>query len=157
MYATLAAGGLAQSTDLKFGRSMTHGTARSTRQGAAITAVLQRSDGFRSAQDLYAQLRRDGYKIGLTTVYRHLQTLVEAGAVDMVRAVDGESVYRHCATNEHHHHLVCRSCGRTEEVEEPSVEAWTERIARAAGFVDVKHTVEITGVCGNCGYSVERA
>lgn len=133
-------------------RPMIRGTARSTRQGAAIDAALQQSSGFRSAQDLYAQLRRDGHKIGLTTVYRHLQALVDAGAVDTVRTFDGETVYRRCATSVHHHHLVCRGCGRTEEVEEPSVEAWTEQVARNAGFFDVEHTVEITGLCGSCGH-----
>src|SRR5690349_9564240 len=107
-------------------------TPRSTRQGAAIQALLEQSNGFRSAQDLYAELRGSGQSIGLTTVYRHLQTLVEAGSVDMVRTLDGEAVYRRCDTSSHHHHLVCRTCGRTEEVEEPSVEAWAERVARAA-------------------------
>src|SRR5436190_1198445 len=102
---------------------MKSGTARNTWQGSAIQALLKRSDGFRSAQDLYAELRGAGQPIGLTTVYRHLQALVDAGSVDMVRTLDGEAVYRRCGTNAHHHHLVCRTCGRTEEVEEPTVEA----------------------------------
>jgi len=126
------------------------GAVRSTRQGTAINAVLERSAGFRSAQDLHAQLRQDGEKIGLTTVYRHLQLLAENGLVDVVRGVDGESVYRRCGTESHHHHLVCRRCGRTVEVEEPAVEAWAERVARSAGFHDMEHTVEITGLCGDC-------
>src|SRR5258708_1848939 len=72
--------------------AMIHTSVRNTPQGVAIDAALQESTGFRSAQDLYAQLRRDGSKIGLTTVYRHLQTLVETGTVDMVRTIDGEAV-----------------------------------------------------------------
>src|SRR5579884_1235733 len=101
-------------------RAMVHGGGRTTVQGAAIDALLDRSPGFRSAQDLYAELRQGGLKIGLTTVYRHLQALAESGAVDTVRAEDGEAVYRRCGTPTHHHHLVCRRCGRTVEVEEPS-------------------------------------
>src|SRR5260370_28442146 len=92
---------------------------RSTRQGAAINAILEQLTGFRSAQDIHAQLRAAGQKVGLATVYRHLQMLVDAGAVDMVRSLDGEAVYRRCGTLQHHHHLICRSCGRAEEIEEP--------------------------------------
>src|SRR5438105_10027205 len=79
-------------------RPMARGTTRTTRQGAAINAVLQRSPGFRSAQDLHAELRREGESIGLTTVYRHLQVLAENGLVDVVRGADGEAVYRRCET-----------------------------------------------------------
>jgi len=132
-------------------RTAPAGKARSTRQGAAIKAILEQSSGFRSAQDVYAQLRREGRPVGLATVYRHLQALVDAGAVDMVRSFDGEAVYRRCGTASHHHHLMCRRCGRTEEIEEPAVEAWAARVARAAGFLEVEHTVEISGVCGDCG------
>src|SRR5579884_2689172 len=102
-------------TSMSAGGVMTAGATRSTRQGAAINAILERSTSFRSAQDLFAQLRREGHKVGLTTVYRHLQQLVDAGIVDMVRTIDGEAVYRRCGSDAHHHHLVCRRCGRTEE------------------------------------------
>jgi Fur family ferric uptake transcriptional regulator len=59
-------------------RTAPAGKARSTRQGAAIKAILEQSSGFRSAQDVYAQLRREGRPVGLATVYRHLQALVDA-------------------------------------------------------------------------------
>jgi Fur family ferric uptake transcriptional regulator len=126
------------------------GTSRTTRQGAAVTAALAAAGGFRSAQDLHAELRGAGERIGLTTVYRHLQGLAGAGAVDVLRGPDGEAVYRRCASERHHHHLVCRRCGRAVEVDGPEVEAWAERTARAAGFLDVEHTVEVFGTCGEC-------
>ena len=68
----------------------------------------------------------------------------------MLRGEEGEIFYRRCATRVHHHHLVCRVCGRTVEVAGCEVEAWTERVAAAAGFGDVEHTVEIYGTCGGC-------
>lgn len=122
---------------------------RSTRQAAAVKAALARRAGFTSAQDLHAELRGSGDAVGLTTVYRHLQALAEAGAVDVLRSPDGESVYRICGTG-HHHHLVCRVCGRTVEIEGREVERWTSRVAAAEGFVDVDHTVEIIGTCAGC-------
>ena len=115
-----------------------------------VRHTLAASDGFRSAQDLYADLRADGAKIGLTTVYRALQALAESGEVDVLRTDDGESVYRACRTDEHHHHLVCRACGRTVEVEGPAVERWAEAVGVEHGFVDVTHTVEVFGTCEQC-------
>jgi Fur family ferric uptake transcriptional regulator len=122
---------------------------RSTRQAAAVRAALARRDGFTSAQDLHAELRGSGAAVGLTTVYRHLQALADAGAADVLRSPDGESVYRICGTG-HHHHLVCRVCGRTVEIEGREVERWTRRVAEAEGFVDADHTVEIIGTCAGC-------
>lgn len=123
---------------------------RATRQGHAVQAALAAADGFRSAQDLHAEIRRGGAEVGLTTVYRHLQALADGGAVDVVRSPDGEALYRRCESAEHHHHVVCRSCGRSVEVSGPEVEAWAERVAGAAGFRDVVHTVEVIGTCGPC-------
>lgn len=115
-----------------------------------VRVALSANDGFRSAQDIYATLRADGTKIGLTTVYRALQALSQSGEVDVLRTDDGESVYRACRTDEHHHHLVCRVCGRTVEVAGPVVERWAEAVGAEHGFVDVTHTVEIFGTCGDC-------
>jgi Fur family ferric uptake transcriptional regulator len=122
---------------------------RSTRQRAAVAAVLDELPDFHSAQDLHAMLRERGARVGLTTVYRTLQTLADTGEVDVLRRVDGEAVYRRCSTG-HHHHLVCRNCGRTEEVEGPAVERWADRVAAEHGFVDVSHTLEIFGTCAPC-------
>jgi Fur family ferric uptake transcriptional regulator len=124
--------------------------ARSTPQKRAVSAVLEEVDGFLSAQDLHAELRARGQRVGLTTVYNQLRALAEAGEVDSLRAEDGEALYRRCGSDGHHHHLVCRSCGRTVEVAERSVERWAARIAAAEGFVDVTHTVEVVGTCPEC-------
>ena len=123
---------------------------RTTRQRTAVADVLSRVDGFRSAQDLHDLLRHEGASIGLTTVYRHLQALSDAGQVDVLRTGDGEAVYRRCPTDAHHHHLVCRTCGRSVEVEGPEVEAWATAVAREHGFSDVSHTVEVFGTCSDC-------
>ena len=125
-------------------------TVRATRQGDAVSAALAATDNFRSAQELHAQLRQQGESVGLTTVYRHLQVLADRGEVDVLRTDDGETRYRRCAAETHHHHLVCRSCRRTVEVAGPEIEAWTERVATAEGFTDVAHTVEIYGLCASC-------
>jgi Fur family transcriptional regulator, ferric uptake regulator len=123
---------------------------RGTRQAEVLASALESLAGFRSAQDIHAELRRRGERIGLTTVYRHLMVLSQDGAVDTIRDEDGETLYRRCETSEHHHHVTCRTCGRSVEVEGRVVERWAERVAAEAGFVDVDHTVEIFGRCPEC-------
>ncbi len=123
---------------------------RSTPQKRALAALLDASDGFRSAQDLFAELRADGQNVGLTTVYNQLRVLTDAGEVDALRTEDGETLYRRCRSDRHHHHLVCRKCGRTVEVEGPAVERWADKVALDHGFSDVEHTLEIVGTCEPC-------
>lgn len=122
---------------------------RSTRQRAAVAAVLDDVEEFRSAQDLHAALKARGESVGLTTVYRTLAALADAGEVDVLLRDDGEALYRRCSSG-HHHHLVCRSCGRTVEVEGPTVERWAAKVAAEHGYTDVSHTLEIFGLCSAC-------
>ena len=123
---------------------------RRTRQRAAVDEVLDEVDDFVSAQELHQMLRARGSRVGLATVYRALQTLSDDGRVDVLRSDAGEAVYRRCDQPDHHHHLVCRSCGAAVEISRPAVEAWAEDVARAHGYVDVTHTVEIFGLCPRC-------
>jgi Fur family transcriptional regulator, ferric uptake regulator len=123
---------------------------RPTRQRRAVSAALDAVDDFRSAQDIHDLLKQRGENVGLTTVYRTLQALSDSGEVDVLRNDDGEALYRRCSDG-HHHHLVCRSCGRTVEVAGPTVERWADKVAAEHGYRDVSHTLEIFGSCGSCG------
>ena len=123
--------------------------ARPTRQRRAIAAAMETFDDFRSAQEIHALLTSAGDRVGLSTVYRTLQALADAGEIDSLRTESGENIYRRCSAT-HHHHLVCRSCGATVEVEGPAVEKWTRSVAAAHGYREVSHTLEIFGTCGDC-------
>jgi Fur family transcriptional regulator, ferric uptake regulator len=129
---------------------MTKTVRRPTRQRGAVESVLADIDDFTSAQALHARLRAQGQAVGLATVYRTLQAMATDGEVDMMRTGDGEAVYRRCRTGHHHHHLVCRFCGRTVEVEGPAVERWADKIGAENDFSDVVHTLEILGTCPAC-------
>jgi Fur family transcriptional regulator, ferric uptake regulator len=122
---------------------------RTSRQRAAVAAAFDELNGFSSAQDVHARMRAAGDAIGLSTVYRAVQKLVEEGRLDAIRTDNGETIYRRCSP-QHHHHLVCRNCGLTVEVEGPAVELWADRIAGEHGFADVSHTLEIIGTCSAC-------
>lgn len=122
---------------------------RRTRQRAAVEDILRDTEEFRTAQQLHADLRDAGAGVGLTTVYRTLALMAEAGEVDVLIGEDGEARYRACSSS-HHHHVVCRECGYTVEVTAAPVERWAMRTAAEHGFSQVSHTVEIIGVCDAC-------
>jgi Fur family transcriptional regulator, ferric uptake regulator len=123
---------------------------RSTRQRTAILELLLEKDSFFTAQELFDALRSKGSKVGLTTVYRNLQMLADSDEVDVVRREDGESMYRRCEAEVHHHHLVCRSCGFTVELANDEIETWTKSQARKHRFSEVTHDLELFGLCKAC-------
>ncbi len=114
-----------------------------------VLSVLERVGGFASAQELHRLLQRNGESIGLASVYRALQSLTNDKIVDQLRRDDGEAIYRLCG-QAHHHHLLCRNCGSTVEIEASAVEKWSKSIAEEHGFRDIGHSAEIFGLCPAC-------
>ena len=122
---------------------------RNTWQRSAVKDALAESPGFVSAQSLHAGLRSEGSTIGLATVYRALGDLAEAGEADQLQQ-DGEALFRACTSGKHHHHLICRQCGSTVEIEADAVEAWAHAVAAAHGFTQPSHVVGVFGLCAEC-------
>jgi Fur family ferric uptake transcriptional regulator len=120
--------------------------ARTTRQRTAVLAALRRASEPVSAQDLHAEL---GRTVGLATVYRTLQGLVDTGQVDVFRRDTGEALFRLC-NPVHHHHLVCQRCGRVEEIDACEVAPWAARVGRRRGFSVTGHQADVFGVCAGC-------
>jgi Fur family ferric uptake transcriptional regulator len=129
-------------------RTSTTGT-RTSPKRSVVLDVVRESDAFRSAQEIHHVLRGRGARVGLSTVYRNLQALAAEHEVDTLRNEEGEVLYRRCGVS-HHHHLVCRECGRVEEIRGPAVERWAARAADQHGFTDVEHTAEVFGICPDC-------
>jgi len=123
---------------------------RNTWQREAVRAHLAEARGFVSAQQLHSSLRSEGSTIGLATVYRTLAALAESGEADSLQSPEGESLYRSCATHGHHHHLICRECGDTRELEARVVEQWAARVGAEHGFTDIEHVVDLFGLCERC-------
>ena len=128
---------------------MTQPKRRNTRQRDAVRHALGEATGFVSAQQLHQVLRNHGSSIGLATVYRALTDLVSSGEADALQSQDGEALYRACTTS-HHHHLICRQCGQTVEIEASGAEQWAEKVAKEHGFSATSHTIEIFGMCPKC-------
>lgn len=122
---------------------------RSTWQKSAVRHALSEATGFVSAQQLHLVLKNHGSSIGLATVYRALSDLAESGEADLLNSQDGEMLYRACGEG-HHHHLICRNCGKTLEIEAKRVESWADQVASEHGFAAPSHTIDIFGDCPSC-------
>lgn len=122
---------------------------RNTWQREAVRDALDSNEGFISAQSLHSNLRDGGSPIGLATVYRALADLAVEGEADSLQSPDGESLYRAC-TSGHHHHLICRNCGLTVEIEADAVETWAQQVATQNGFTQARHVVDVFGLCPDC-------
>lgn len=129
---------------------------RNTWQRERVREALSDAQGFVSAQSLHARLREENTGIGLATVYRALAGLAAEGNADSLQSPEGENLYRACTTSGHHHHLICRSCGLTIEIEASEVEQWAQRTAAAAGFSEAEHIVDIFGLCTPCATAQAR-
>lgn len=123
---------------------------RNTWQREAVRTALGDTEGFVSAQGLHARLHATGSPIGLATVYRALADLAVEGEADSLQSPEGESLYRACSTTDHHHHLICRRCGLTIEIEVDAVENWATNVAAEHGFSQAAHVIDIFGLCTAC-------
>lgn len=121
----------------------------STATRALILDTLGTISRFISAQDLYAELKKNGKPIGLATVYRNLQALAQENLLDCLQADNG-TLYRLCQASTHHHHLICNSCSEAVELSEETLEKWIEKIERETGFTHISHTFELSGLCQQC-------
>jgi Fur family ferric uptake transcriptional regulator len=118
--------------------------ARLTPQRRAVLEAIETSDGPFTAIELFERARRSHPRLGLATTYRTLELLRRTGSL---HALSG-AAYIVCSP-EHHHHLVCLSCGSVEDTElcaTPSQQALTRR----HGFRAESHELEIYGTCRNC-------
>jgi Fur family ferric uptake transcriptional regulator len=122
---------------------------RNTPQKQAVNLALSEAIGFVSAQQLHQRLKAHGSSIGLATVYRTLIDLAQTGEADSLQSKEGEVLYRACSTA-HHHHLICRDCGLTLELEAKNLEKWADEVAADNGFSEPSHTIDIFGICSDC-------
>jgi Fur family ferric uptake transcriptional regulator len=129
---------------------------RNTWQREAVKDALFGNENFVSAQSLHAGLRDSGSPIGLATVYRALADLATEGEADSLQQ-EGESLYRACTPGQHHHHLICRQCGLTVEIEADDVERWAHSVAAEHGFTQPNHVVDVFGLCAECTGKAQRS
>lgn len=129
---------------------------RATPERLATIAALARADAPLSLADLAKRIRADAPH--LATLYRTVRTLEIAGLIRRVDMAHRHAHYEFLAPGAaHHHHIVCRLCGKIAELEHVEARALESRELAAAGFVDADaHTLEYFGTCASCAHRPAR-
>lgn len=131
---------------------------RNTAKQQVVLEVLRGSDKFRSAQQLYLQIRHERpLPIGLTSIYRILRGLAEARIAETQRAEDGEILYRLRNSPEHRHYLLCRRCGRAVAYNPTAFEDHTADLIRRHRYSEVTHYFDLYGICPQCSTAAAHA
>ena len=121
-----------------------------TRQREAIATTLFESEQHLSVEQVAERLRESGEHVGMATVYRTLNLLVEAGLAHEHDFGEGFKRYEHRAGEARHDHLICSSCGKVVEFARPALDELQQSIAREAGFTPQTRRFEIYGLCVEC-------
>ena len=120
---------------------------RVTEQRKAILEVLASADSPMSAEETFAQLPSES--CDLVTAYRCLEQFEKINVVQRGVRENGTKVYCIGHGDDHHHHLTCRNCGRTERIDLCMGEE-LEETAKSFGFVEIAHVMEVFGTCPSC-------
>ncbi|MGC1381135.1 MAG: transcriptional repressor [Candidatus Baltobacteraceae bacterium] len=120
-----------------------------TRPREWITSILRREPRFLSAAEIHGELKGEGARVSLSTVYRTLDRLRAKGEVAERADPEGEATYMLCEPR-HHHHAICRKCGRVEDVDCAAMGQFTESLRALHGFELDGHAVEFLGRCRAC-------
>jgi Fur family ferric uptake transcriptional regulator len=123
---------------------------RSGRARQLVIGLLARQHCCLTANEIFEALRTKERKIGLASVYRALDQLTSLQLVQRLEFPDAARYEPMPASGEHHHHLVCDSCGKVEPFADGRLERALERVGEAVGFQVDGHDVLLRGACAAC-------
>ena len=130
---------------------MTHAApTRTTGPRRVIAGLVARRRGHFTANDLLADAAARHVQVGRATVFRTLDLLATRGQLERIDLPSGEHAYVACAPQEHHHHVVCRACGKSAEVADAGLQGVVGEIARRSGYQIESHRLELFGLCSDC-------
>jgi Fur family ferric uptake transcriptional regulator len=121
-----------------------------TRPREWIASVLAREPRFLSAAQIHQRLERAGARVSLSTVYRTLDRLRDKGDITARADADGEATYMLCEPARHHHHAICRTCGKVEDVDCAASDQFADSLRALHGFELDGHAMEFFGTCRAC-------
>ena len=120
-----------------------------TRPREQISAVLRREHRYLSAAEVHALLKKGRSKVSLSTVYRTLDMLESKGEASWRLDSRGETTYVSCEPT-HHHHAICKKCGRVDEIACEAIERLAKDLSSHHGFELDDHDMEFLGRCASC-------
>lgn len=124
------------------------GGGRVSPQRSSIAATVLALDAAFTAEELHQRVLELAPGVGLATVYRALGAMLDAGTVAEIGTRDGSTLFARCGREDHHHHLICNSCGAVVAIECPLDEGVLH--ADAGDALVFSHEIVFRGLCGGC-------
>jgi Fur family ferric uptake transcriptional regulator len=120
-----------------------------------VAKLVASTGGHFTAADLLERCRRERVNIGRATVFRALDVLTSLNVVERLDLPSGSHAYVVCEPDKHHHHLVCSSCGRSEDIADGELARLVDEIGRRYGYRIEAHRLELFGTCPGCTAATE--
>lgn len=133
--------------------AVAQGGHRLTEPRRAVASLIGSRAGHFTSADLLADARRRRLPLGRATLFRNLELFTALGALERLDLPSGEHAYVACEPEQHHHHVVCRYCGRSVEVQDSGLQSVVAEIARHSGYRIDTHRLELFGSCAQCSSS----
>ncbi len=120
-----------------------------TEQRRLIIEVFNDSPGHYTAQEIFDLVKEKSKSINFSTIYRNLELLSILGIINKLYIESGINHYELCG-QVHHHHIICKRCGETREIDICPCEVIGEEQLKSMGFKITDHKFEIYGYCSKC-------
>ena len=102
-----------------------------------------------SPQEVYHTLHKKKRKIGLTSIYRCLDLFESLGIVFKISNRPNVK-YKLCESDDHHHHIVCKGCGKVVELNFCNISDWSKQVTESTGYEVTEHQLNFYGFCEDC-------
>lgn len=116
----------------------------------AILEVLKSAPVFLSPEEIWKKVGKQISVIGLPTVYRVLEELSDGGLITRVLHANRQLYYYMCLNEGHHHHFICLSCHKVEDVEICMIDQLEEEVSQRIRGKLLSHILQLQGICGEC-------
>ena len=123
---------------------------KATPKRLAILEMLDGASAYASPEELWRRLRDKFDRLGLPTVYRNLEELAASGVISKVIHPNRQLYYYFCRNLEHHHHFVCLSCRKVEDIPSCGIEALEREVSQRMGGKVLSHILQLNGLCAVC-------
>ncbi len=136
--------------DLRHADALKSGQLKATPKRLAILRLLSEASVYLGPQDIWERLRKEFVSLGLPTVYRNLEELVDAGLVTRIIHPNRQLYYYLCEKKAHHHHFICLECGRVEDIDFCAEKQLDLEVRHRHGGQVLSHVLQVNGLCQGC-------
>jgi Fur family zinc uptake transcriptional regulator/Fur family ferric uptake transcriptional regulator len=123
---------------------------KATPKRIALIELLSEASVYMGPREIWDHLKKRFKKLGLPTVYRNLEELVEAGVISRIFHPNRQLYYFLCERHHHHHHFICIACGKVQDLDFCAAEKLDREVSKKYGGKILSHMLQVNGLCGSC-------